>query len=304
MPSHQADDSSVPPGVPGQSEKRAAREQERRLVGLAGGILAAVASQATILSAILFYFGWAKERATWAYFGVDDLGVLNFSFADYLLRSVSTDLPLLMAVGFLVIGALVLHIQVREMLAGNDKLRHRLALLANMTGGFLSAIGFALALSLTGSGGSKPVGPGILVVGLLLLSYAPALRGKKSGGDSWLVLTVLTVALIAFLWTVTGYADYVGSENARELQNGLPRAANVIVYSSADLSLAGPGIGESRSMAPGVRYPYRYTGLRLLVSSGGQDFLVPSGWHPGRGSVIVLPAVSGSIRLEFQEPTP
>ena len=49
---------------------------------------------------------------------------------------------------------------------------------------------------------------------------------------------------------------------------------------------------------PDERYPYRYSGLRLLVMSGGKYFLVPDGWTRASGAVLVIPDTP-DIRVEF-----
>lgn len=282
------------------------RRGKASLADLAGGLLTGLASQAVVLTAVLFYFGWARERATMAYFGVDDLGVLNFSVTDYVLRSVGTALPLLMAIGFVAVSALVVHGMASESLAGNKPLRDRVARTLITAGACLVIAGFALALTLTGTGGSGPEGPAVMVVGLVLTSYALVLRDRGREGNrqagSRLILVVWSLVLIALLWSVTGYADYIGTEAAQQLQAGLPGAANITVYSATNLYLSGPGITMSPATVPDSQYHFRYTGLRLLVSSGGQLFLLPSGWRPGNGAVIMLPATSGGTRIEFQQP--
>ena len=259
-----------------------------------------------MLTALLFYFGWARERATMAYFGVDDLGVLNFSVSDYVLRSVGTALPLLLAIGFVAIAVLVVHGMASQRLAVSKPLRDRVARALMMVGACLVTAGFALALTLTGTGGSEPEGPAVMVVGLALASYALALRSQGHEGDgkaqSRVIVVMWSLVLVALLWSVTGYADYIGTQVARQLQAGLPGSANVTVYSAMNLSLSGPGITMSPVTAPDDQYRFRYSGLRLLVSSGGQVFLLPAGWRPGQGAVIILPAAPGGTRIEFQQP--
>ena len=44
---------------------------------------------ASLLTAILYYFGYVRELALFGYFGVD-LGSLQFSTTDYLVRSAET----------------------------------------------------------------------------------------------------------------------------------------------------------------------------------------------------------------------
>lgn len=51
--------------------------QGARLARTTSAVLAGLASQAVILTAVLFYFGWARAKATYGYFGVD-ISVLDF----------------------------------------------------------------------------------------------------------------------------------------------------------------------------------------------------------------------------------
>ena len=48
-----------------------------------------VLAPAGVLTAMLFYFGYVREQALFAYFGVD-LGSLGFTTTDYLVRSTGT----------------------------------------------------------------------------------------------------------------------------------------------------------------------------------------------------------------------
>lgn len=273
------------------------------VAGLAGGILTGLASQAAVLTAVLFYFGWARARATYAYFGIDDLGVFNFSVTDFVLRSVSTALPMLLGIGILAAAAFALHGMASERLKDDKegKLRTRAVRALTLASVSLGVSGFALALLLTGTGGSQPAGPALLMTGLVLGGYALILRTHAGSG---LTLLMWAMAFLALLWSATGYADYIGTQEAQQIQAGLSRSANVTVYSATDLSLAGSGITESRISVPGGQYRFRYSGLRLLVSSGGQDFLLPRDWRPGAGAVIVLPATSGATRIEFDAQAP
>jgi hypothetical protein len=46
-----------------------------------------VVAPVTLLTALLFYFGWASSNSLWTYFGVDQ-SVLGFSARDYILRAI------------------------------------------------------------------------------------------------------------------------------------------------------------------------------------------------------------------------
>ena len=114
----------------------------------------------------------------------------------------------------------------------------------------------------------------------------------NAGTPSYIIASGALVLLL-FAWTVTTYANWAGIHQAEQVQSGLPAAAEVIVYSSTNLSLSGPGVTMSTVQAPDSEFRFRYDGLRFLVGSGGNDFLLPERWRPGDGSVIVLPAAGG-----------
>ena len=296
--------SNAPPeGTPPLSESPS--PQDAGPARITVGVLAGLASQAVILAAVLFYFGWARAKATYGYFGVD-ISVLNFSASDYILRSVGAAFPLLVAIGLVGLGAMVVHEQLLPGLASDAETAGRLARGAVWTGAGLVAAGLVLALALTGPGGSDFFGPAVLLIGCALAAYGFAMRNRYGSHDGFrFFVAMATMAVVALLWTVTAYANYIGIQVAKEIRSGLPTAAEVTVYSSTDLSLSGPGITVSRIQVPYSEYRFRYSGLRILISSGGQYFLVPSGWRQGHGSVIVLPAASGgNIRVEFTAPVP
>jgi hypothetical protein len=276
------------------------------LGGLTASIVVTLASQTVVLTAVLFYFGWARARATYAYFGVD-VSVLNFSVSDYVLRSVNTAFPALIAIGFLTLSVLIVHDHLRPGLTDNTARTARLARILTWTGCGLAAAGLVLAVAITGPGGSAPVGPAAMVAGFAVAAYALMLRDHYVKGiRSPLLITVLSLAFLALLWSVGAYAGYVGIQVAEQLRTSLPTAPNVTVFSADDLSLAGPGVTISRITAPDARYRFRYSGLRLLVRSGDQYFLLPAGWRPGTGPLIVLPVTPGgeSTRVEFGLPAP
>jgi hypothetical protein len=291
--------------TPEESPRRRKQSSSRGLAGVTGSALAAIASQAVVLTAVLYYFGWVRTKATYGYFGID-VSVLNFSTSDYVLHSVDAAFPLLLAIGLLGVTAMVVYQQMRSDLDRDRELAGRLARGIGWTGAALAAVGFILALAFTGPNGSDFWGPAVLLIGFTLTASAFAVRYKYGISGSVNGLVVMTsMAVLAFLWTITAYANYIGIQMADHVRLALPAAAEVTVYSSNDLSVSGPGITMSRIRIPDSEYRFRYEGLRMLVSSGGEYFLLPSGWHPGRGSVIVLPiAPSGGadIRVEFTVP--
>ncbi|MEU6782744.1 hypothetical protein ABZ912_26380 [Nonomuraea angiospora] len=73
------------------------------------------------------------------------------------------------------------------------------------------------------------------------------------------------------------------------------KLVTVVVYARQRLNLEEPGIREVPLTDPKAEFQYKYTGLRLLIESNRQYFLVSVCW-PGTRA-IALPA-DGSIRLE------
>jgi len=68
------------------------------------------------------------------------------------------------------------------------------------------------------------------------------------------------------------------------------------VYARTDLHLEA---AEATSWAGAQGdYLFRYTGLRLLMYSGDRYFLVPDGWRPGSGPLVVL-ADTDDVRVEL-----
>ena len=58
-------------------------------LGAAVDFVTRVVAPASLLTAILYYFGYTREHALFGYFGID-LESLRFSTTDYLVRSVGT----------------------------------------------------------------------------------------------------------------------------------------------------------------------------------------------------------------------
>jgi hypothetical protein len=277
------------------------------LAGITGGLLAGLAGQAAILTAVLVYFGWVRAYATYNYFGVD-LSALDFSVSDYVLHSVNVAFPMVVVIALLGACGAYGHELVRPHLDDPDWVR----LVVNRTartGACFGAAGLILALVLAMIGRLAFLGLVLLVVGAALCMYAMVIDRrygppKANAGTPSYIIASGALVLLLFMWTVTTYANYAGIQQAEQVQSGLPAAAEVIVYSSTNLSLSGPGVTMSAVHTLDSEFRFRYDGLRFLVGSGGDDFLLPKRWRPGDGSVIVLPAAGPGILVEFAEHAP
>lgn len=76
------------------------------------------------------------------------------------------------------------------------------------------------------------------------------------------------------------------------------RRPDVTVYSAKRLHLEGPTIRETVLGGPDAAYRFRYSGLRLVVRSGGKWLLLPAGWTPGNREAALLPDTD-DLRVEF-----
>jgi len=83
-------------------------------------------------------------------------------------------------------------------------------------------------------------------------------------------------------------------QESRRGGRGAFRPAAILVY-----WLAGAGITAAAVGVAPARYRHCYTGLRLLLRSGGRFFLLPEHWTPGQAPVLVV-AESDSVRVEFR----
>lgn len=145
----------------------------------------------------------------------------------------------------------------------------------------------------------------LLVVGLL--GYIEYVRSKcptevvaarSDGRTSGVYIAgLLIVAIIAAVWTVSRYAERVGTQFATHIATELPIQPRIVVYSAQWIALNGPGVVVQEIKQPDTRYHYQYTGLRLLVRSGDKFVLLPSQWRRGRDRVFFLHD-DNSIRID------
>jgi len=272
----------------------------------------AIVAPTTVLTALLFYYGWVRTNALFQYFGVDAT-VLGFTTQDYLLRSseaLYVPFGMLLVVG---LAGLWLHGSTTRWLAAR-----RLPML-RATAVVLGVVGLALfARGVAGvaipqlSRDDFLVTPVCLGLGAVVGAYGRWLwlrqRALEANDDDpvpprWhgvvsLVLVALLVVLSMF-WATSNYARAYGRGRAVAYARQLAVRPGVVIYSADRLFLHGPGVREL-ALPPEQHssYRYRYRGLRLLTESSGRLFLLPEGWTRTDGAAIVL-ANSDKVRVEF-----
>jgi hypothetical protein len=279
---------------------RASTRPESLLIGLFG----AVASQVALLTALLYYVGWARSHATLGYFGIDP-ALVGYSTVDYVLRSLTaTFVPVI--VGTLVgLGAFVLHHQVvRPRVRRGGRPVRRLLVAGLAVAGLLAVLVCArlVAPDLV----TVPFGLGVpvcLLVAVGSIAYfdhlwaLSAADAPRSDATARLRLpALLGLALVSVLWSLAVYAQSVGEERAERIVAGLAADPAITVYSEKPLAIRGLGVRAAAIGVEGDHYRHVYTGLRLLVAGNGKIVLLPVGWRYGENA-IVLPD-DDSLRID------
>jgi hypothetical protein len=301
-----------------QTVNQAGKFESREGSALSGAMsaISLFASQTVLITALLYYFGWVRTQATFGYFGVDP-SLLGFTTIDYVLRSINSAFPPLIGLALVALLALDFHrwILARMMTASINTPTVR------MLTTFISAapwIGTILAsVVLIGLMFPDRIGrlfgltlPLILVCAVGILGYSgkirlvqlATLKGKRedsSGGSQTRTRAVVlvTVSIVGILWWISLYAAQVGTREALDSVTTIPNRPEIILYSSERIALAGPGVIADEIQQAGSKYRYRYSGLRLLIQTGGRYILAPVGWRKGQDSIFLVP-VSDTMRLD------
>ena len=280
-----------------------------QLVNLLGTIVAPT----TLLTSLLFYFGWSHAYYFYDYFGVSST-LLGLGTRDYVQKAVDgLFVPLLVLAG---VGLLALwaHSLLRAHLALGARPR-ALRLVAGMAavglvlavGGFWSA--FAMTVLRRWLYGTAA--PLSLAFGVLLLVYAIHLwrslgRDRRTPdsppGPAWGRVAewaaVFVLVGLSLFWAANNYSVAVGRQRAYQMVLQLPREPSVVLFSERSLSLAAPGVRELRCKDPQASYRFRYDGLKLLPQSSDQYLLLPQKWSRNNGVAILIPKNDG-LRLEL-----
>ena len=290
-----------------------------------GGFISSAASVVapiSVLTALLFYFGYASSRAQYEYFGID-VDTIGLSTQDYVMRSPQSLLtPLL---GFLLIGVLgaTVHESVHRRVAtalekaGDPDeqtaeparrrlVRSRRRALVVVWGGWTVLIaGVLLVLAYTAlrDWDFYPLlTPVCLGVGAALALYGRSVVRLVDHEDRSRRSATLPLALVlatSVFWTTATLAEFTGRGTARDAATHMERFPSVILDTKERLHLTSPGIEESVLPSfPGQTFLYRYRGLHLLIEGGDRLFLVPSEWSASNSTLVV--EMDGSVRLQFR----
>ncbi|MFE7223539.1 hypothetical protein ACFU7D_02025 [Nocardioides sp. NPDC057577] len=265
-----------------------------RWVSLATSFVAPV----TVISGVLFYFGYVAARAQYDYFGLD-VDVIGLSTRAYVMRSPQ---PLLTPMLVLVLGGVAVvafHHWVRR---HATKTWFRTLVAAVLTTGLvLLAAGTMLLAGFTLVGGwayYSLVTPVLLGGGAALVAYALRLR---SGGRLEPRIVLLWVGVAAcVIWATATTAQWTGRGLAMEQARNLRSLPSVVLDTRERLYIpAGAGVQEAvRADAGEDEYRFRYWRLRLLIQGEDRMFLVPDTWSAGGTTIMVR--LDDDVRVQFQ----
>jgi len=274
-----------------------------RIWGVVGNVIA----PATLVSALLFYFGYVSARAQFAYFGVD-VDTLGFSTQEFVMRAPQ---PLL-------VPTLVLLVVTAALAWGNGAARRRLdaapgrsarwwLVVLRTVGAVLVVVALALLLGypLVGWWPAYPlVTPVLLGLGAGLLARGVTwARGTSRSERTAVVLLVLVVVASVF-WLTATLAQWSGTGQAKALARDFTMLPAVVVDTAEQIFPGDPAIVETAfPPAQGQTYRYRYRGFRLLAEGGGRLFLVPERWSPS-GSTFVFGFDEARVRFRFVNDPP
>lgn len=275
--------------------------------------LGAVIAPTALISALLYYFGWAKAHAFARYFGLD-VSIFGLSTQDFILQSIRA---VVTPLGVLLISGLLLLWAHRTVVSGIERDPHRriwprsAATLA-VIGAASFGLGLVLNADVYATLREAALVPLALMLGVALLSYAVLLERRRrhpahaappvpTGSPGLNVILVSMLLAVGLVWTVAEYARLKGTEEAEFVHDQLRFQPGVAVYTAQRLHLGGAGVEETAFSEPESAFRFRYDGLKLLFHSHGTYFLVPESWSLEDGRTIVLREGDGQ-RLEFIRP--
>ncbi|AZS36889.1 hypothetical protein CVS47_01509 [Microbacterium lemovicicum] len=281
------------------------------------GLLTSFVAPLTLVTTLLFYFGYVSSREYFRSFGID-VDILGFSSQQFVMRSPGALFvpvtALLLATAALLIGHRMLRVALLRSTSGAR--RRVVAAFAGagvaLTGGGLV---FAVLLPALDDGGPWPlVAPLALAAGAGLAAYAVStarvLAGRRDGRAVAVLLVLVMVA--ATFWTTATVAQWWGRGEARTLAADLRSLPAVVLDSQERLYPGNDAIGfqdlapttppagaEEPSVPAETTHRYRYSGLRLLVRGDGALYLVPDVWSPDASTLVIPDDQDVRIRYRF-----
>ncbi|MEI6623561.1 MAG: hypothetical protein WCP28_16850 [Actinomycetes bacterium] len=265
----------------------------------------------TLITGLLFYFGWARVQEQSLQMYQRDF-LFSYSTTDYVLRSVdSLFFPLLVLSAFS-IAFLALHRWLKRLIAsGNSGWAAPAGRVVSLVG--IVLLVFALLYQF-GKVTGPPDGfalfpdvaaPAALAAGSILVAYGAwlHLQARPSRPDRsphWhrtaAAGALSAIVALALFWGVGNYAILRGDAFAQQIDLDYLGYPAVTVYATKDL-----GLGNARlttETGSTAAFPYRFTCLRLLDRVEDTWYLIPEDWH--FSNKLILLQASSDVRFETE----
>lgn len=269
------------------------RSQTERWVSFAAGIVTPV----TLITALLFYFGYVSARSQYEYFGID-VDAIGLSTQDYVMRSPQPLLVPLLVLSLVAVAGLLLHNAIRAKAGLVAVRRARLAAIVVLALGVIGLFLYPLLGGLAYYALVVPLVIGLAAAVLAYLSYLTTRLSELRPQVALIALLTVVTVTCAF-WATATTAQYSGRGLAKSNAEHLDRLPVVILDSKERLHLRSPGVEET-ALRPSAdqTFNYRYRGMRLLIVGENRLFLVPQRWNASNTTLVV--PLDESIRVQFQ----
>ncbi|MCD5317225.1 hypothetical protein [Kineosporia babensis] len=296
---------SASPSAQTELTAPAGKDPQTELIKLGVQVIAPT----TVISALLYYFGYVATRARFAYFGID-LDLLGLSQQALLMQSVGVMFPpLVLALAIVGLG-IWLHVTLERALRTGRRRR----VLRGVAYGFVALGCILLTRGTVGmviptiaETEAPATTPGCLALGSLLLASGRRLHlrtSTRTAADhhprhettAW-VCVWLIVALSSF-WAINSFAWVYGRGQATVDVRRLNEKPQIILDTKESLRLPATVVREDRLDGPeGQDFNYRSSGWRLYTATGDQMFLIPDSWQR-EGTVLLIP-IGNNVRVQM-----
>lgn len=270
-------------------------------------VLSTVVAPATLVTALLFYFGYVSARAYFAYFGLD-VDTLGYTTQEFVMRAPQ---PLLVPVLLLLLstaGLTWLSSRIRTRLQSADPQPVRRALAATRwIGGGLVSLGLVMLLAYPalGTWDFYPLlTPALLAAGSGLLALSATWLATSLGHRRTTVVLLVLVVVASAFWATATIAQWSGTGQGKAVARDLTSLPAVVIDTPEALIPRDPTVIETNLPAQEDQtYRYRYRGLRLLAEGNERLFLVPERWSSA-GSTYVISFDDARVRFRFVNDPP
>lgn len=269
------------------------------------GYVSVIGPPATVVTALVFYFGWARAKAQAEWMGLH-VNLFGYTTRDFALLSISAlYLPLLLLIALAMLWVWLDRLLRRRIDRGAAG-RWATALPRAALLGAGALIGLMVVLLFAERVYSPLYAPYLVTAGVLVAAWAVRIRrcaaaveGPRRPAEQQAVEATLLLVLVALLlfWGTSNFAEARGRGLAEDLEVNLPWLPRAQVYSQEPLGLDVPGV-STHELGTAEAPLYRYDGLRLLTVSGERYFFLHEGWSVEEGTVVVLPD-DASLRVQY-----